>query len=110
MFGDADIARRGWHVLMLGLILSGLMGAVTWFTAPKLLGAIAGAPGSTFAGPPIQAFWMLLAFGTLAAAGVAFIITAARMINARSSRLTTIAAILLILAGVLFVALCLASG
>lgn len=110
MFGDANIAQRGWHVLMLGLIMAGVMGAVAWFTAPTLLGAIADAPGSTFRGSGMKAFWMLAAFVTLALTGVGFIATSIRMINARSSRTTTSLSIVLCLAGVMFVALALIAG
>lgn len=98
MFDDGDIGRRGWHVLQLGLILAAVAGAILWFWSPGMMRTIAGAPPTSFTGTAGQAWLMLLGLGTLGLTGLAFMLSAAMMISGRSSRATTLAAILLFLA------------
>ena len=62
---------RGWALLLLGLFLMLMMGAITWNMAPALLHAGEQAGGNTFTGTADQArlilylFWALIAFGAV---------------------------------------------
>jgi len=62
---------RGWALLLLGLLLMAMMGAITWNMAPALLQAGEEAGGSTFTGTAAQArlvlylFLALIAFGAV---------------------------------------------
>ena len=95
MFDDHEIGRRGWHVLQLGMILAGMMGAILWFWWPGLSKAIAGEPRTSFLGTSEDAYWMLLLLVGLMLSGVAFVGSALMMITGRSSRLATCAGVLL---------------
>lgn len=99
MFGAAEVARRGRHVLQLGLILAGVIGAVLWFWTPGMLRTMSGASPTSFVGQPDQARAVLLALGLLLFTGVAFCLSGARMIFGHSSRIATIVAIALFVAG-----------
>lgn len=99
MFDAAEIARRGRHVGLLGLILAGLMGALLWLW-PGPLAAIAGAPQTSFRGSVGQAWGIVLGLGAIGLTGVAFAIGGGLMIAGRASRAATVAAIALFVAGV----------
>jgi len=105
MFGDEEIARRGRHVLQLGLILAGLMGALLWLW-PGPLAAIVGTPQTSFRGTAGQAWTIVLGLGAIGLTGIAFVLSGGLMILGRVSRVATIAAIGLFAAGLA----CLAAG
>lgn len=99
MFGAAEVARRGRHVLQLGLILAGVIGAVLWFWSPGMARVMAGASATSFVGSPDQARAMVLGLSLLMLTGMAFCLSGIRMIQGHSSRAATIVAISLFLAG-----------
>ena len=65
---------RGWALLLLGLLLVGMMGAITLYMAPALMRPGEEAGGNTFTGTAQQArlilylFWALIGFGAVTAA------------------------------------------
>lgn len=99
MFDREEIARRGRHILQLGLILAGVMGGVIWFWAPGIMRAIGGLPRTSFVGTAEQAWWVLSGLGAIGLTGFAFALSGGLMILGRDSRVVTIAAIGLFLAG-----------
>ena len=62
---------RGWALVVLGLLLVGMMGTITWYMAPALMQPGEEAGGNTFSGTADQArlvlylFWALIAFGAV---------------------------------------------
>lgn len=98
MFDDGEIARRGRHVLQLGLILAGLMGGLLWFWAPGMIRTIAGASPTSFVGTADQAWWMFAGLSGIGVAGLGFAASGTLMILGHSSRTSTIAAIALFVA------------
>ena len=62
---------RGWALLLLGLLLVGMMGAITFYMSPALTHPGEEAGGNTFTGTAAQArlilylFWALIAFGAV---------------------------------------------
>ena len=63
---------RGWALLLLGLLLVGMMGTITFYMTPQLMHpGVETAGGSRFTGTAQQArlilylFWALIAFGAL---------------------------------------------
>jgi hypothetical protein len=99
MFSPAEVARRGRHVLQLGLILAGVIGAVLWFWTPGMLRTMSGSPATSFLGTPNQARAVLLGLSLIMLTGVAFCLSGVRMIVGRSSRAATVAALGLFLCG-----------
>ena len=94
-FGDDEIARRGRHVLSLGLILTAIMGGVFAMLASGLAAALGGNSGGGFRGSPEQAWLAILGFGSLLAFGIAMAVSGLQMITRGSSRFATIAGIAL---------------
>lgn len=92
MFGAEEVARRGRHVLQLGLVLAGVIGAVLWFWAPGMVRTMSGASATSFAGSPDQARAVLLGLALILLTGVAFCVTGLQMIRGRPSRAATIVA------------------
>ena len=65
---------RGWALLLLGLLLVGMMGTITFYMSPQLMNpGVETAGGGSFTGTARQArlilylFWALIAFGALTA-------------------------------------------
>ena len=62
---------RGWALVLLGLLLVGLMGTITFYMTPALTHVGEEADGNTFTGSAQQArlilylFWALIAFGAV---------------------------------------------
>lgn len=99
MFGVAEVARRGRHVLQLGLILAAVIGAVLWFWTPGMLRTISGASATSFLGTADQARAVLLGLSMIMLTGVAFCLSGVAMIRGHSSRAATLAAICLFVSG-----------
>jgi hypothetical protein len=65
---------RGWALLLLGLLLVGMMGAITFYMAPALMRPGEEADGNSFTGTAQQArlilylFWALIGFGAVTTA------------------------------------------
>lgn len=110
MFGRAEIAARGRHLVLLGLILAGIIGAVVWSWSPSLFIAATGRPVSGFRGTGFEAGALLLGFTGLILTGLCFTASGASMLMGRSSRLPTRAALLLFAAALVAILLCLASA
>lgn len=108
MFSDEEIGRRGWHILPLGFVLAGAMIFATW--ALDVLPAIAQAPESGFRGTASMAWVLLLGFGSIGLMGVSVIAAAIQMILGRSSRIATIAMVLLFLLGLVFIGIAVADA
>ena len=96
------IRRRGWLMMVLGVFLVVLMGAITILLAPSMLAA--GSPGTAFSGTPEQAilflglFGVIIVFGfTSIASGIWQIVTGRR--NIRIVIVILVLAFLLIVAG-----------
>lgn len=94
-FGDDEIARRGRHVLLLGLILAAIMGGVFWMLRHGIVAALGGTATAGFRGSAAQATLALTGFGSLSAFGLTPAFSGAQMIAGRSSRVVTGTAILL---------------
>lgn len=109
-FGAEEIARRGSHVLGLGVILAAIMGAVIVFLAPGILAALAGNREAGFRGSPGQAQLALVGFGALLAFGCAMTLSGLQMIRGRSSRLSTCTGIMLFAISIAAIAMLLYSA
>ncbi len=107
-FGRDELAARGRHVLLLGLILAGVVGSVVWFWASGLLPAAAGETMSGFRGTRFDALALLFAFTALILTGICFTASGALMIAGRSSRIPTVAAITLFAIALVTILICLA--
>ena len=110
MFGRDELAARGRHVLLLGLILAGVVGGVVWFWSSGLFPAAAGQSVPGFRGTSFEARTLLFAFAALILTGVCFTVSGASMIAGRSSRTSTRAAILLFAAALVAILITLASA
>lgn len=108
-FGREEIARRGRHLILLGLILVGIIGGLVWSWS-SLLPSAAGTPTPGFRGTGFEARTLLFGFVALILTGVSFTASGALMIAGRSSRTTTRAALLLFTAAVVAIAICLISA
>ncbi len=95
VFADDDVARRGWHVLQLGAILSLTMGAVIWMLASNLAAALAGEPLRNPAASAENARLVIVVLAAMLLMGIALIVSGANMIRGRSSLWSTRLAILL---------------
>lgn len=109
VFGREELARRGRHVMLLGLILAGVVGGLVWSWS-SLLPSAAGTPTPGFRGTGFEARTLLFGFVALILTGVSFTASGALMIAGRSSRTTTRAALLLFAAAVAAIAICLISA
>jgi hypothetical protein len=109
-FDDAEIARRGRHVALLGLILIAAMSGVLWMLGKGIVAALGGDAGSGFRGSPGQAKLALAAFGSMLAFGAALVVSGILMIARRSSRVATGLAILIFAIAIVTTALLLASA
>ena len=103
-FGDAELTRRGWHVVQLGAIQSLVMAAAIWMLAPNLVAALAGAPLRNPAATAANAQLVLVTLGTMLLMGMALFVSGIRMIRGRSSLWSTRAAILFFLAALFAIA------
>lgn len=110
MFGRDAIAARGRHLVLLGLILAGVVGAVVWSWSPSLLAAAMGTPAPGFRGTGFEARTLLLGFTGLILTGLCFTASGASMLMGRSSLLPTRAALILFAAALAAILLCLASA
>ncbi|TAJ88363.1 hypothetical protein [Reyranella sp.] len=110
MFGRDEIAARGRHLVLLGLILAGVVGSVVWFWSSGLLPAVAGEPAPSFRGTAFEARALLFALIALILTGVCFTASGALMMAGRSSRTPTRAAIILFAAALVAILICLASA
>jgi hypothetical protein len=96
MRSSRNIRMRGVLLLLCGVLLLGLMGAITWNMTPLLLHAGEEVDGSTFEAKPEQArmvlilFWAILAFGAVAAANGTY-----QIISGRKSRAMVLISLLL---------------
>lgn len=108
-FDDDEIARRGRHVLLLGLLLVAIMGAVFWMLGHGMIAALAGQADAGFRGSPGQAKLALIGFGSLLAFGAAMAASGLLMIAGRSSRVSTCAAMILFAVSVAAIAILLVS-
>lgn len=110
IFGLAEIARRGRHLILLGLILVGIVGGLVWSWSSSLLPAAAGTPTPGFRGTGFEARTLLFGFVALILTGASFAASGALMIAGRSSLATTRAALLLFAAAATAIAICLVSA
>jgi hypothetical protein len=96
MRSSRNIRMRGVLLLLWGVLLLGLMGAITWNMMPVLLHAGEEVGGSTFEAKPEQAhmvltlFWAILAFGAVEAANGTY-----QIITGRKSRAMMLVSFLL---------------
>ncbi len=109
VFGPDEIARRGRHVMLLGLILVGVIGGLV-LSWSSLLPSAAGTPTPGFRGTGFEARTLLFGFVALILTGVSFTASGALMIAGRSSRTTTRAGILSFAAAVAAIAIVLISA
>ena len=109
-FGRDQIAARGRHLVLLGLILAGVVGAVVWFWWSALYAAAAGQPVQGFRGTGFEARTLLFAFTALILTGICFTASGAMMLAGRSSRTPTRAALILFAAALVAIVTCLASA
>lgn len=107
MFGRDQIASRGRHVILLGLILVGIVGGVVWFWSPSLVSAAAGHPVPGFRGTAFQARTLLFAFTALILTGACFTASGSLMVAGRSSLMSTRSAIFLFAAALVAILICL---
>jgi len=63
------IRRRGWVLIVLGVLLVAMMGTITFLTAPTMLSGRASS-GAGFTGTPEQAFLILGLFGIIMVFGI----------------------------------------
>jgi hypothetical protein len=64
-----SLRRRGWILIVLGLLLVGMMGAITFALAPSMLSS--GTAGNSFMGTPEQAYLVLGLFAVIITFGFA---------------------------------------
>ena len=76
LLAASRVRALGWVLLPLGIFLVGLMGAVTYYTAPLMLRAGEEVDGSRFTGTPGQATMILALFGLVIAFGLGCIANA----------------------------------
>jgi hypothetical protein len=62
--------RFGWGLFVCGLIITCLIGAVIYYTAPKVLRSVAGIGATGFSGTAGQGLFVLGIFGIVATLGV----------------------------------------
>ena len=72
---QASIRRRGWFIMVCGVLLLGIMGTVLWFIVPVLLAPNHELNGSSFDGTPEQMQFMLAIFAMVIAIGLAALVT-----------------------------------
>ena len=94
---------RGWMLLLIGLFLIGMMGAITWNMAPSLMRPGEEIDGGTWTGTAEQArmvlglFGLLIAFGFASSANGVF-----QIVTGRQSKIFTVLG-LAVAAGVLVI-------
>jgi hypothetical protein len=67
---DSKTRRRGWVLVGIGIVLSGLMGIIAWQTAPMMMQPGAEIDGSRYTGSAGQGRWILGLFGAVILLGV----------------------------------------
>lgn len=100
-FDDAELARRGWHVLQLGVILVVAMAAAAWMLSTNLAAALGGQLLGNPAATAGNARLVVIIFGAMLLMGVAVVVSGVQMIRARSSLWSTRLAIALFLTALL---------
>ena len=94
---------RGWVLLLIGLFLIGMMGAITWSMAPSLMSPGEGTENGTWTGTADQARMVLGLFGLLIAFGFASAVNGVfQIVTGRQSKVVT-ALGLLVAAGVIVI-------
>jgi ABC-type transport system involved in multi-copper enzyme maturation permease subunit len=109
-FNDDEIARRGRHVLLLGLLLAAIMSGVFWMLGHEIIAALGGNANAGFRGSPGQAKLAFIGFGSLLAVGTTMAVSGLLMIAGRSSRVTTCTGIALFAASLVAIAMLLISA
>ena len=71
-FDAGEIARRGRHVLLLGLLLAAIMGGVFWMLGRGIIAALGGNANGGLCGSAGQAKLAFIGFRSLLAAGTAW--------------------------------------
>jgi len=83
-----NFVLRGWLLVGCGLFLVGMMGTITWLTAPRMLRPGVEIDGTTFTGTPAEAetflslFALVILFGLLSLANGIYMIVARRQSRA----------------------------
>ncbi|MGZ8311616.1 MAG: hypothetical protein ACXWUX_16585 [Allosphingosinicella sp.] len=91
MKAEKGPTARGWVLLVLGLFLALLMGAITWMVAPYMLQAGKEVDGTSFSGTMEQAQMVLALFAGIIVLGLMFAINGIYIIaTGRQSKLFTI--------------------
>jgi sulfite exporter TauE/SafE len=67
---DRHARVRGWVLVVIGLFLILVIGAVTWLLAPRMLNPGVEIEGSTFSGTPDQALLIFGLFGIVTLFGI----------------------------------------
>ena len=94
MRGPRNIRVRGWVMVVLGLFLTLVMGAIAWNLLPSLLNPGKEIDGSALTGKTDEADFVLLIFALVIMAGMLFTVNGAYMVaRGRQSRPFAIAAI-----------------
>lgn len=100
-FEDEELARRGRHVLQLGIILASTMAAVVWMLAANLAAALDGRPPGNPAASAENARLVIVVLGAMLLMGLALVVSGVQMVRGRSSLWSTRLAILLFAAALL---------
>ena len=90
---------RGWALLLLGMLLVGMMGTITFYMTPALTHVGEEAGGNTFTGSAQQARLILYLFWALIAFGAVTIVNGVYQIATGRQHWAFVAATLLIFAG-----------
>ncbi len=99
-----NFVLRGWLLVGCGLVLVGMMGTVTWLTAPRMLRPGVEVDGTTFTGTAAEAetflslFALVILFGALSLANGVYMIVARRQSRAFTVLTVALAALLYALA------------
>lgn len=100
-FDDEEIARRGRHVLQLGIILAFAMAAVVWMLGANLAAALEGQLSRNHAASAANARLVIVVLGAMLLMGLALIVSGVQMIRGRSSFWSTRLAIFLFMSALL---------